>query len=57
MRHLCCLRSYVVLGGQDVWNEALRGSGLYITIFFDAARRLFNIRPGAIRAKIRATGK
>jgi hypothetical protein len=29
---LCCLRSYVVLGGQDVWNEALPGSGLYITI-------------------------
>ena len=31
MGHLCCLRSYVVLGGQVVWNEALPGSGLDIT--------------------------
>jgi hypothetical protein len=29
--HLCCLRSYVVLRGQVVWNEAPAGSGLYIT--------------------------
>jgi len=33
LAHLCCLRSYVVLGGQVVWNEALSGSGLYITFF------------------------
>lgn len=29
--YLCCLRSYVVLAGQAVWNEAPVGSGLYIT--------------------------
>jgi hypothetical protein len=29
--HLCCLRSYVVLRRQVVWNEAPTGSGLYIT--------------------------
>jgi hypothetical protein len=31
LAHLCCLRSYVVLARQVVWNEALVGSGLYIT--------------------------
>ena len=38
MAHLCCLRSYVVLGGQVVWNEALPGSGLYITFSLDTCR-------------------
>ena len=36
--HLCCLRSYVVLGGQVVANEALLVSGLYITFSLDACR-------------------
>jgi hypothetical protein len=31
LAHLCCLRSYVVLWGQVVWNEAAAVAGLHIT--------------------------
>jgi hypothetical protein len=39
--HLCCVGSYVVLGGQVVWNEAPPGSGLYITFVWNRWSLLF----------------